>query len=212
MSLLIADHDGIRRITLNRPEKRNALDTATIAALIAALSAAAGEDAVRAVVIAGNGVLFSAGGDLAEMRAPSTPEQKAARGGAMRLLFTLPATLRLPVIAAVQGGAVGAGAALAMGCDAVVMADDAWFAWPEAKHRILPYLVGPPLAARVPRGVAFDLLATGRKLPAAEAQTLGLVARVVPAAMLEAEALRLAEEAASMPPEMMLAVKRMITP
>jgi len=212
MTVAISDQDGIRRITLDRPRKRNALNSATMAAICDALEAAAADAEIRAVVLAGNGVVFSAGGDLAEMAEPATEAQKATRTALMLRLFDLPATLPLPVIAAVHGSAVGAGAALALACDMMVMAADATLVWPEAKHRIAPTQVAPPLIARVPRAVAFDLLATSRPMLPEEARHLGLAARVVPPEALAAEAHRLAVESTLMPSEMLLALKRMIAP
>jgi len=207
MSVVVTTSDGVRRIALDRPQKRNALDTATITALCDAIVVAGADAAVRAIVLTGNGPHFCAGADLVEMRENPGDRERFAMTGWM---MDAPRTVGKPIIAAVQGAALGAGAALALACDAVVMTEDASLGWPEAKHRIMPRVVAPSMIARLPPGVAFDLLATGRSMPAAEALRFGLAARVVPAEALMAEASALALAATLLPPEALLDLKKMI--
>ncbi|WP_431284713.1 enoyl-CoA hydratase/isomerase family protein [Humitalea sp. 24SJ18S-53] len=207
MSVVVTHAEGVRRIALDRPQKRNALDTATIAALCDALVAAGADASVRAIVITGNGPHFCAGADLAEMRANPGDRERFAMTGWM---MDAPRTIGKPIIAAVHGSALGAGAALALACDAVVMTDDACLGWPEARHKMMPRVVAPGLIARVPPGVAFDLLATGRPMPAPEALRFGLAARVVPPEALLTEATALATAATLLPPEALLELKKMI--
>jgi enoyl-CoA hydratase/carnithine racemase len=204
-----APAEGLRLLRLDRPDKRNAMDRATIEALLVALRDAGADPTIRAIVLAGAGSGFSAGADLAEMRALAA-EERPARSALTVALLDAPARLGKPVVAAVAGAAMGAGASLALACDAVVMAEDARLAWPEAKHAMLPRLVAPVLLRHLGPKAAFDLLATGRAVGAQEALSLGLATRIVPAARVEAEACTLAIAAALLPPDAMAELKRMV--
>jgi enoyl-CoA hydratase/carnithine racemase len=202
---------GVLLVRLDRPQKRNAMDRAMIEALLAALQAAGADSAVAAIVLAGAGGSFSAGADLAEMKQlAADPVARQARSALTVALLEAPARVPKPVVAAVQGAAMGAGASLALSCDAVVMAEDARLAWPEAKHAMLPRLVAPVLLRHLGPKPAFDLLATGRDVGAGEALSLGLATRIAPAATLEDEACALAAAAALLPPEAMGDLKRMV--
>lgn len=202
---------GVLLVRLDRPRKRNAMDRAMIEALLAALQGAGSDHSVAAIVLAGAGGSFSAGADLAEMRELAVdPAAREARSALTVALLDAPARVPRPVIAAVQGAAMGAGASLALACDAVVMAGDARLAWPEARHAMLPRLVAPVLLRHLGPKTAFDLLATGRDVSAGEALTLGLATRIAPADTLEDEACALAAAAALLPPEAMLELKRMV--
>jgi len=204
------DH-GVRLLRLDRPDKRNAMDREMIDALLAALRAGAEDPTVAAMVIAGAGGHFSAGADLAEMRQlAADPAARAARSALTVALLDAPARLPKPVVAAVNGAAMGAGASLALACDAVAMAEDARLAWPEARHAMLPRLVAPVLLRHLGPKPAFDLLATGRAVGAAEALALGLATRILPATQVDAEACAMATAAALLPPEAMGALKRMV--
>lgn len=201
--------DGVRIIRLDRAEKRNALNRALAETLIAALEQAGVAATTKAVVLAGNGPGFCAGADLAEMKALDG-EARASRSALTVALLDTPARVPKPVVAAVQGGAMGAGASLALSCDMVVMAEDARLAWPEAKHAMLPRLVAPVLLRHVGPKLGFDLLATGRALGAAEALSLGLTSRMVPAEALIEQACAVALSAALLLPESMTDLKRMV--
>ena len=204
--------DGLRLLRLARPEKRNALDRATVEALLAALVAAGDDAAVTAVILAGAGPGFCAGADLAEMKALAADEAaRQARSALTVALMDAPRRVPRPVIAAVHGAAMGAGASLALACDMVVMAEDARLGWPEARHGMLPRLVAPVLLRHLPPKPAFELLASGRAVEAEEASALGLVNRVVPAAALIAEASAMARAAALLNPTAMGELKRMMT-
>ncbi len=209
MSILVTHADGLCRIALNRPEKRNAMDAALVAGLCAAITAAGDDATVKAVLVSGEGRQFSAGADLAEIAAnPGDPE----RAGLTRWMLQVPRGIGKPVVAAVHGMALGAAASFALACDAIVMAEDAQLGWPEARHRMLPRVVAPQVIAAVPAGVAFDLLATGRPMPALEAFALGLAARIVAPEALIAEASAYALGAALLPPAALAELKRMIRP
>lgn len=197
MPLLTETRDRVRVLTLNRPEKRNALNNALVAAIVAALRDADEDPAVAAVVIAAAGPGFSAGADLDERAILiADPAARAARATLSDAMLAGPGGMGKPVVAAVHGAVVGAGASLALACDLVLGAEDTRFLWPEAKRAIYPALVLPMLLRHLGPKDAFDLVATGRPVPAAEALTLRLVNRVVPRAGLLEEACALAGQAA----------------
>ena len=147
--------------------------------------------------IAGAGPGFSAGADLGERAVLiADPEARVARGALSDAMLAAPRGMGKPVVAAVHGAVVGAGASLALCCDLVLGAEDLRFSWPEAKHDIYPSLVAPMLLRHLGPKDCFELLATGRPVLAAEALALRLVNRVVPRAALLDEACALAEQAA----------------
>lgn len=185
------DRGGTVVLTLDRPERRNALSAATVAALIAALNEAA--PAARAIVITGRGPVFCAGGDLADgLGGDSFLEGHAARGRFAELLATIP-KLRVPVIAAVNGDALGGGLGLALACDLVVADPRASFGTPEIKLGLFPMVILAVLQRDVPRKVLAELVLTGGKLDAARALAHGMITRVsAPGAALD-EAVALAE-------------------
>jgi len=211
MILLSEMRGDVRLLRLNRPEKRNALSVALCAALVAALDAAAADAAVRAVVLAGEGAGFCAGGDLDERRALADDRAAwEARAALADAVLAAPGITGKPVVAAVHGRVVGMGASLMLGCDMVVAAEDALFTWPEARHGIWPHLVLPQLLRHLGPKDAFEVLATGRTLDAAEARALRLVNRVVPRAALIEEACTLATAAAQYGPLMLRGIKAAI--
>lgn len=207
--MLITESLGpVRVLRLNRPEKRNALSMALCSALIEALRAAEADAAVGAVVLAGEGAGFCAGGDLEERRALADDEAAWDRRAALAdAVLAAPGALAKPVVAAVHGRVVGMGASLMLGCDMVVAAEDALFTWPEARHGIWPHLVLPQLLRHLGPKDAFELLATGRTLDAAEARALRLVNRIVPRDALIGEACALAQAAAQYGPDMLRGIK-----
>jgi len=168
--------DGIARIWLNRPHRLNAVSPVLVEDLLTALDGVAGSDA-GAVVLAGRGRAFCAGHDLKEPTPAGDSRQRLER---LQEVTRRLRTLRQPVVAAVHGYAIGAGAEFALGCDLVLAAEDAVFAFPEtglglsvtgASSRLLPALVGP-LKAK-------ELVLLGERLDARSAQGLGLVNAVV---------------------------------
>ncbi|MFC0386081.1 enoyl-CoA hydratase/isomerase family protein [Muricoccus vinaceus] len=209
-NILTETRDNVRVIRLDRPEKRNALTGPMIEALLRALEAAAAEEGIAAILLAGNGAGFCAGADLAEMKAlRDDPEWMAARRALSARLLEAPGRIGKPVAAAVHGKALGAGAALALACDATVLAEEATLGFPEARHGILPALMAPALLRHLPPRRALELLATGRDIPPGEALALGLATSVVPAASLEAAALAAARGMALLPPGDLLRLKRL---
>lgn len=209
--ILQEQRSRVRILRLNRPEKRNALNRPMIEALVQALEQAGGDDSVAAILIAAHGAVFCAGADIAEMRAlREDPAAMEARRALSKALLAAPGGIGKPVVAALHGAALGAGAALALCCDMAVLAEEAVLGFPEARHGMLPALMAPVLLRHVPPRRAFDLLATGRDIPPAEALALGLVQRVMPAAAVLDEAAALAEAAALLPPPELLRLKELL--
>ena len=199
--VLVTDADGIRRITVNRPDKLNALNAATLDALQAAFDAAATDDAVRVVVLTGAGPkAFVAGADIAEMAdlRPTEGRDFSLRGQRlMRSIETLPK----PVVAMVNGFALGGGLELAMGCHLRIAADTAKVGQPEIGLRLIPGFGGSQRLLRLAgRAATLELCLLGAPVTAERALQLGIVNRVVPAAELEAETLKVATQLAASAP------------
>ncbi len=185
---LDCDDRGVARLTLNRPEKHNALSAAMIAELTEAAGRLGRDPAVRAIVLTGAGESFCAGGDLGWMR-----EQMAADGAtrakeATKLAMMLNAlnTCPKPVIGRVQGNAFGGGVGMASVSDVAIAADGARFGLTETKLGLIPATIGPYVLARMGEAMARRVFMSARLFGAPEAVTLGLVARTVPAADLDA--------------------------
>jgi enoyl-CoA hydratase/carnithine racemase len=184
--LLYEVTDGVATLTLNRPERRNALSWDLIAQLRARLAEAKASDAVRVVVITGAGdKAFCAGADLGNMAdGASFLELHEGRGG-LADLFKEMYALGKPTIARVHGFALAGGFGLALACDLVVAADNAVFGTPEIDVGLWPYMITVPLTRSMPPKKALELMLTGRRLDAAEADRIGFVNRVVPVAELD---------------------------
>jgi len=174
--------EGVLTLTLNRPDKRNALNHALISALDAALQQAELDATVRVVAIRGAGKDFCAGADLAELlaSADSTPAENEAAALALGGLFLRIRALPKPVVALVHGRALAGGAGLATACDVAVATATSQLGYPEIQRGFVPAMVMTMLRRHVGEKVAFDLVATGRLLTSAEALDAGLVSRVVP--------------------------------
>src|ERR671932_1224506 len=197
MNLLVENRGAVRVLTLNRPEKRNALDTALSRALLEVLRAADGDEGVRCVVLTGAGPGFCAGADLSEfkgLRDPKAAETRAELTMQLHLSFSKMVT---PVVTAINGAAMGGGAGLAIAGDLAVMAESAKLGYPETKHGIAAALVMANLVRQVGRKAAFELVALGEPIDAERALELGMVNRVVPPTRLMKEALALAENLAA---------------
>jgi methylglutaconyl-CoA hydratase len=194
--LLTSVENGILTLTLNRPDKRNALDTAVIHLLHQSLEQADLDAEVRAVVLRGNGKDFCAGADLDELLASADRSVAENEAAAMQLggLFTRMREIPKPIIAMVHGRALAGGAGLATACDLVVAAADAQVGYPEIQRGFAPAMVMAVLRRLVGEKVALDLVLTGRVLSAEEARHAGLVTRVVPTIDLERETMALAAE------------------
>jgi enoyl-CoA hydratase len=199
---LLLERDGaVAVLTINRPQVLNALNTPTLDELRRAVLDMKHDAAVRAVVITGAGEKsFVAGADINELavQSPAQGKEHALRG---QHVFDLIENMGKPVIAAINGYALGGGCELAMACTLRMAASTAKLGQPEINLGIVPgYGATQRLPRLVGKGVALDLLLTGRQMTADEALQIGLVNRVVPAAALRAEALALAQELASKAP------------
>ena len=199
--LLIADHDAVRLITVHRPDKLNALNAATLDALDGAFASAAADAAVRVVVLTGSGAkAFVAGADIAEMNALTAIEGREFSLLGQRLMRRIE-RLPKPVIAMVNGYALGGGLELAMACHLRVAADSARLGQPEVNLGLIPGFGGTQRLLRLAgRAATLELCLLGTPIDAARALQLGLVNRVVPAADLESETMKLAAQLASAAP------------
>lgn len=199
--LLIADDGAVRVITVNRPEKLNALDSATLDALLAAFDAAASDESVRCVVLTGAGAkAFVAGADISQMQqlSPVQGRDFSQRGQRMmRRVEKMPK----PVIAMVNGFALGGGLELAMCCHLRVAADSAKLGQPEINLGLIPGFGGTQRLLRLAgRAATLELCLVGTPVDAARALALGIVNRVVPAADLHEETMKLATQLAASAP------------
>jgi len=209
--LLTEDRGRVRILTMNRPAKLNALDTALTEALLAGLEQAERDDAVSVVILTGAGRAFCAGADVGEFKdlSPDQAERVARRADLTMRSHLVFSQMRKPVIAAVRGAAMGGGAGLALAADLVVASENAMIGYPEIKHGILPAIVIANLTRQVGRKAAFELVSTGEPLDARRAYELGAVNRVVPDGELLGAALALAETLAAFEPEALHAIKRL---
>lgn len=208
--ITIEDRSAVRIITMARADKLNALNTAMTQQLLDALLALDDAPDIRAAVLRGDGRGFCAGADLSEFK-HLTPDQSDAvlkRADLTCRLQSVMSGLRVPVVAAVHGAAVGGGAGLAIGCDMVVAARGMKFGYPETKHAIVPALVMTGLQRALGRKAAFEMISLGRLIDADEAFSLGLVNRVVDGDPLPA-ALEIAEAWATIDPRSMGATKQL---
>ncbi len=209
---LLIDNDGaVRILTMNCPEKRNALNMALSEAVLDGLRDADGASDVRAIVLTGAGPAFCAGADLSEF-AVLTPDNESLVERRATLTMELQgvfAKLSKPVIAAVNGAAMGGGAGLAIGADIAVMSETARIGYPEVKHGIVAAVVMANLVRQAGRKAAFELVGTGEPVDAARALSLGLVNRVVAPDKLMETALQFAQVMAGFAPQAMAATKNM---
>lgn len=183
MSEVLIDTEGsIRLLTLNRPEKLNAINDALSHALKSAIKEAVSDDNVSVILLTGAGRAFSAGADLKEAASNGRRPQREALNSAINSTSVYNALIACdkPVIAAVNGYALGAGSAIAVSCDLVLASDDAVFGYPELKHGLAATAVSPTLVAQIGRKHATELLLLAENLPAARAAEIGLINRVVP--------------------------------
>jgi enoyl-CoA hydratase/carnithine racemase len=211
MNLLIEDRGAVRILTMNRPEKRNALNTGLTRELLDGLRAADAAGSVAAVVLTGAGPGFCAGADLAEFK-DLTPEkqqlveERAELTMQLHLIFS---KMAKPVVTAINGAAMGGGAGLAIAGDLAVMAQGAKLGYPETRHGIVAAIVMANLVRQVGRKQAFELVALGEPLNSDQALALGMVNRVVPDTDLLPETLKLAEKLANVKPEALRATKQL---
>jgi enoyl-CoA hydratase len=188
-NLLIEKKDGVAIVTVNRPDKRNALNDRTMEELEAVFTALGADSETRGVILTGAGdKAFVAGADIGELSTQSPVEGKERSIRGQRILDKIE-NLGKPVIAAVNGFALGGGCELAMACHVRIASENARFGTPEVKLGIMCGYAGTQRLARlVGKGLALEILLTGEMVEAAEAHRIGLVNKVVPINTLLAEA------------------------
>lgn len=210
--LLRSEDGGVLTLTLNRPEKRNALNATLVAALKDALAQAAGDTGVRVVAIRGAGKDFCAGADLAELEGIAGLTEAENLADAQRLgdLFTGMRALPKPIVAVVRGRALAGGCGLATACDVVLAGAGAELGYPEVHLGFVPAMVMAILRRKVPEGKAFELVARGHRVSAEQAREMGLVNHVFPEAGFEDDVTGFLAELAAKPPTALALIKSLL--
>jgi methylglutaconyl-CoA hydratase len=214
MTNLLVDSQGrSATLTLNRPEKRNALDDALVSSLTRALRGFERNDDVHVVLLRAAGPDFCAGADLVQTDRHARELDTVGNLADATLLGTLFITMRrlqVPIVAAVQGRALAGGAGLAMGCDLVLMHQQAEMGYPEVLKGLVPAMVGAILRRNVGEKIAFELLACGGRISAAECLRLGLVNRVFAESEFEAATGQFVNAMAASPRATLMLIKRLL--
>src|SRR6202040_1267159 len=210
MSDLIVSDDGpIRTLRMNRPAKKNALTLAMYDAMAAAVEESGTNGAIRCLLIAGGPGSFCAGNDIGDF-VKAADEGIRVSPSTLRFLYSL-VRCEKPLVAAVTGVAIGVGTTMLLHCDYVVAAADARFSTPFVALGLTPEAASSLIAPRLMgHANAFSLLVMGRPLNAGKAKDLGIVNTVVSAAEVEAEAMKAAREISDLPPEAVLASRRLM--
>jgi enoyl-CoA hydratase len=207
-TVLVEQRGAVTLVTLNRPQALNALNSEVLKELIQVFGAYDADPAQRCLVLTGSEKAFAAGADIKEMQPQSFADMYSTNFFAAWEQVT---ATRKPWIAAVAGYALGGGCEVAMMADMIIAADSAKFGQPEIKLGVTPGMGGSQrMAVAIGKAKAMDMCLTGRMMDAEEAERSGLVTRVVPAASLVDEALKIAETIAAMPPLAAIAVKEMV--
>lgn len=189
---VVRNDNGVVTVSLNRPEKRNALSTEMIAELTHMAGTIGQDPSTRVVVLTGEGEVFCAGGDLTWMQAQIEADRATRMVEARKIAEMLRAcnTMKAPMIARIAGNAFGGGLGLMCVCDVVIAAEGTTFGLTETKLGLIPATIGPYVIARMGEGVARRVFMSSRIFGAAEAVEFGVVSRVVPRAELDAEIAR----------------------
>ena len=210
MSVLLVENRGaVRILTMNRPEKRNALNAELAQGLLDALRGADTDESVGAIVLTGAGPGFCAGADLSEFKelgAGLAAENRAELTMQLHLVFS---KISKPVVSAINGHAMGGGAGMAIAADLAVVAEGAKIGYPEVKHGIVAAIVMANLVRQIGRKAAFELVSLGEPVDAQRALRLGMVNRVVSPSDLMNEAIALAEKLAAVKRPAMAETKRL---
>ena len=207
-TILVERDQRVGTITLNRPQALNALNSQVMSEVTSAATEFDSDPGIGAIIITGSAKAFAAGADIKEMSELTFAD---AFGSDFFAAWGKLAAVRTPTIAAVAGHALGGGCELAMMCDLLIAADTAKFGQPEIKLGVLPGMGGSQRLTRaIGKAKAMDLILTGRMMDAAEAERSGLVARIVPAADLMAEAMKTADTIAAMSLPSVMAAKEAV--
>jgi enoyl-CoA hydratase len=208
-NILVEIRGRVGIIRLNRPQALNALNSALNAELARAIAEFDADAGIGCILLSGSDKAFAAGADIKEMSDKSAVDVFM---GDFAGNWHAAANARKPVVAAVAGFALGGGCELAMQCDLIIAADNAKFGQPEIKLGIIPGIGGTQrMTHAIGKAKAMDMILTGRMMDAAEAERSGLVARVVPAASLMDEAMKVAETIAAMALPAVLAAKEAVS-
>lgn len=212
MSLQIESTGHVVRVTLNRPDVRNAFNEELIAQLTAWAESVRADGGARVAVLSGAGKVFCAGADLTWMSkmVHYTHEENVRDARAMARMFEALDTLPIPLIGRVHGAALGGGVGLAAVCDIVVAAEDAMFAFTEVKLGILPAVISPYAIAKIGRSAARELFLTGARFSAARARDIGLVHAVGEEQELDRIVAKYVNDLVTSGPEAAAAAKRLI--
>jgi methylglutaconyl-CoA hydratase len=203
---------GVARVALNRPDKRNALDSGSIAALGAALEHCAGDPKVRVLQLTGAGGVFCAGADLAEMQAQAraTEAENVAHAEKLARVLALLDSFPKPTLARVNGDGYGGALGLIAACDIVVVDERAKFAFTEVRLGIIPAVVSPFVLAKISESSARRYFLTAESLNAPALREIGLAHEVVPAALLDATCARLIDAILKGAPGAQAAAKQLV--
>jgi enoyl-CoA hydratase/carnithine racemase len=207
--LLVENRGAVRILTMNRPEKRNALNSELTQGLLDALNAADRDEAVGAIVLTGAGPGFCAGADLSEFKGLQDAQAAERRAELTMQLHLAFSRISKPIVSAINGAAMGGGAGLAIAGDLAVMAESAKLGYPEAKHGIVAAIVMANLVRQVGRKAAFELVALGEPIDAAHALEIGMVNRVTKEDEFLTVAVSLAEKLAAVARPAMAETKRL---
>jgi len=210
-SIKVESSPEIARLTLNRPETRNAFDEIMISEIHQAVEELSANDAVRVIVITGAGTAFSAGANIDWMRRMGEEDFDANYQDALGLAHMLDAiaTCPKPTIARVNGPAIGGGTGLVAACDIAVAVDSAFFSFSEVKIGLVPACIGPYVIRKVGEGRSRELFITGRRLTAKEGLDYGLVNFIVSPENLDAEVEELLKQIISSGPAAVASAKRL---
>jgi enoyl-CoA hydratase/carnithine racemase len=193
----------VARITLNRPDKRNPLGPLTIGELIHALEAAREQEDIRVVVLTGAGSAFSAGGDLSAMSGQTGADRSPIKPASLVELFPTMHALGKPIIGMINGHALAGGLGLMAACDLVVASEQATFGLTEINVGLWPMMITAEIVRNIGRKKTLELMLTGKRISAAEAEVMGLVNKVVAHDQLEAQTMTMAREVAARSPAAM---------
>jgi enoyl-CoA hydratase/carnithine racemase len=199
-NLLYGRADAVATITINRPDRRNALNPETINELRAALQDAKVDAQVRVIVLTGAGKTFCAGADLQGFRSEKSELDRYFQRRGLSELFLDMTQLGKPTIARVNGHALAGGLGLAVACDLGIASQDAQLGIPEVNVGLWPMMIMASVFRNVPRKAAMELILTGRRISAEEAARLGVINSAVPAEQLDSEVDALAQELARKSP------------
>jgi len=210
--LKLHEENGVLTLLMDRPEKRNALSGELVDALARAVQGAGAREEIRVVLLRGAGSDFCAGADLEELQGMLDQSEEAGMEDARRLGSLLLALREIPkpTVAAIQGRALAGGCGLATACDLILAREDSELGYPEVHLGFVPAMVMAILRRKIPEGLAFELVATGRRISAEEAHRMGLVNRVIPVDGFEGRVRAFAEELARRPPSALALTKALL--